>query len=311
MSVKQPKKIGLLIGREWSWPSAFIANVNDRGSDVTAEFVKFGQTFLDDLCEYAVIVDRMSHEIPYYRTYLKFAAMQGVYVINDPFMASADDKFFGMAMAHHLGVRTPKSVALPNKRVETANVPESFRNLKYPMDWQGIIDYVGVPAILKDVNTGGRRLSHRVHDVDELIRWYDESDTLTVMLQEMIETDQHYHAFVVANGNEVRVIRYLPEDGTYDAEPATLSAVDRAAIEATASQMTEAYSYDINMVEFVIGNGELFLINPTNPVPDLDINLLTAAHFEWSVQTIAEHTISLAESLPQQFESYKWHQVLN
>jgi len=311
MSEKQSKKIGLLIGREWSWPSAFIANVNDRNIAVTAEFVKFGQTFLDDFSDYAVIVDRMSHEIPYYRTYLKFAAMQGVYVINDPFMASADDKFFGMAMAHHLGVKTPKSVALPNKRVETANVPESFRNLKYPMDWQGIIDYVGVPAILKDVNTGGRRLSHRVHDVDELIRWYDESDTLTVMLQEIIETDHHLHAFVVASGSAIRILRYLPDEGAYATDQALLSAEHQAAIEDTASKMTEAYGYDINMVEFVIGDGELFLINPTNPVPDLDINLLTTAHFEWSVQAISDHAISLAESPPQQFESYNWHRVLD
>ena len=96
-----------------------------------------------------------------------------------------------------MDLKVPRTVVLPNKRVETQVVPESFRNLDYPMNWRGIIDYVGVPAILKDTYTGGRRISTRVHDVDELIEKYDESDTLTVLVQEVIESDEHYHCFVV------------------------------------------------------------------------------------------------------------------
>jgi hypothetical protein len=63
MSNGQVKKIGLIIGREWSWPSAFITEVNKRDSGVTAEFVKLGGTFLGNSSDYAVIIDRMSHEI--------------------------------------------------------------------------------------------------------------------------------------------------------------------------------------------------------------------------------------------------------
>ena len=83
------KKIGLLVGREWSWPPAFIEEVNKRNAGVTAEYVKLGGTAMNEPCEYAVLIDRISHEIPYYRTYLKNAMLQGAYCVNDPFQACA------------------------------------------------------------------------------------------------------------------------------------------------------------------------------------------------------------------------------
>ena len=54
---------------------------------------------------YAVIVDRISHEIPYYRTYLKNAVLQGTVVVNNPFWWSADDKFFGACLLDKLGIK--------------------------------------------------------------------------------------------------------------------------------------------------------------------------------------------------------------
>ncbi len=109
------KKIGLMVGMEWSWPPAFIDEVNKRDAGVTAEYVKIGGTLMNEPCEYAVIVDRISHEVPYYRTYLKNAMLQGTHVINNPFMWTADDKFFGASLVTKLGIASPKTVALPNK----------------------------------------------------------------------------------------------------------------------------------------------------------------------------------------------------
>jgi hypothetical protein len=87
-------KIGLLVGREWSFPPAFIEEVSRRGEGVTAEYVKLGGTRMDEPCPYAVLIDRISHEVPYYRVYLKNAVVQGTAVVNNPFMWTADDKFF-------------------------------------------------------------------------------------------------------------------------------------------------------------------------------------------------------------------------
>lgn len=309
MTNSEPKKIGLLIGREWSWPNALINEINRRGEDVLAEFVKIGGTFMNGSCPYQVVIDRMSHEIPYYRTYLKFAAINNCYLMNNPFMVSADDKFFGISLVSKMSGRTPRTVALPNKRVETENVPESFRNLEYPMDWQGIIDFVGVPAILKDINTGGRRLARRVHNVDELIRSYDESDTLSVVLQQIIETDTHIHCFVVGQDKVLPTLysldtkKYLPDNEKLD--PAIKERTIRSA-----KLITKAYGYDINMVEYVVHKGEPYLINPTNPVPDLDIHLLTPGHFNWIVKETADFAIRMAQEPSLQFEHYNWYDTL-
>ena len=108
-------KVGLMVGREWSFPPAFIDEVNGRSTGVTAEFVKLGGTRMAEPSEYAVIVDRISHEVPYYRAYLKNAVLQGTTVINNPFMWTADDKFFEASLATRLGVASPKTVVLPNK----------------------------------------------------------------------------------------------------------------------------------------------------------------------------------------------------
>ncbi len=73
------KRVGLLCGREYSFPPAFIVRVNELGKKdgVAAEFVKLGGTRMGEAARYSVIVDRISHEVEYYRGYLKHAALQG------------------------------------------------------------------------------------------------------------------------------------------------------------------------------------------------------------------------------------------
>src|SRR5437763_7931711 len=131
---KMTLKVGLFVGREWSFPPAFIEEVNRRNEGVVAEFVKIGSTRMDEPCPYAVIIDRISHEVPYYRLYLKYAVLQGVTVINNPFMWTSDDKFFEAALATKLGVASPKTVVLPNKEyVPGIVLDERLINLIYHM----------------------------------------------------------------------------------------------------------------------------------------------------------------------------------
>jgi glutathione synthase/RimK-type ligase-like ATP-grasp enzyme len=305
MSNGPAKKIGLLIGREWSWPSAFITEVNKRNAAVTAEFVKLGGTFLDQAVEYDVIIDRMSHEIPYYRVFLKAAALQGVYVINNPFTWAGDDRFLGIALAHRLGIETPRTVALPNKRVETQVVPESFRNLDYPMNWRGIIDYVGVPAILKDADARGSKPSQRVYDVDDLIQKYDESDTLTMIVQEIVEPGEHVHVFVVGQ-EQTLAVRYSVEQASYLPDLGELDEATVAQMKEEAVAMSRAYGYDINLVEFIVRDGVPVVINPTNPAPDMDINLLKPGHFSWCVNAVADWAVHVAEGSPKEMPQGAW-----
>ncbi len=287
MSQNKYPKIGLIVGAEYDWPEAFMTAVNNSNAGITAELVKLGGTHMGEPVEYAVIIDRMSHKIPYYRAYVKHAAMQGVAVINNPFLWDVDSKFLGTAVISQLGLKSPRTIVLPNKQVECETSPDTFRNLKYPMDWEAIIEYVGVPAIFKDVHSGGRQFAARVHNVDELIQRYDESGFRTTILQQLVDSNDHLHAFVIGQ-EAVMILRYSHTDGAY--LPGILSKEDgwgkQLAIDAL--RITQQYQYDMNMVEFVVKGNDVYVIAGSNPAPDIDRRLMTAEQFDWCVnQTVA------------------------
>src|SRR5687767_12274666 len=181
-------KIGLIVGREWSFPPAFIEEVNRRDQGVTAELVKLGAPRMDDPAEYRVIIDRISHEVPYYRSYLKHAVLSGATVVNNPFMWTADDKFFGASLASKLGIAHPKTIALPNREyVAGIKHDESLRNLKYPLDWDAILNYIGLPCILKDAHGGGWKEVYVCKTREDVLTHYNESGLLQMILQEFID----------------------------------------------------------------------------------------------------------------------------
>jgi hypothetical protein len=287
MSRDGKKIIGFIIGREREMPDAVMKIINERHEDCQAEMVKLNGTFLDEAVPYDVIIDRMSHEIPYYRAYVKYAAMSGCYVINNPFVWANDTKFMAGAIGRQLGILTPRTLILPNKDVATDTVPDSFRNLSYPMDWEAIIDYIGGPAIFKDIASGGRRFAHRVNNVEELLQRYDESGTRTMILQQVIESDHQYHCLVIGDESTLLMPYSLATGRYFEAEGGTDDwAVDQ--ICETSRRIAHIYGYDINMTEFVVKNDEIYLINATNPSPLIGRDLMTESQFEWICQAIAD-----------------------
>lgn len=298
MSRDGKKLIGFIIGREKEMPDTVMGILNERYEGVSAELVKIGGTFIDEDVAYDVIIDRMSHEIPYYHAYVKYAALRGCYVINNPFVWANDTKFFAGALMHKMGIRMPRTAVLPNKDIAADTVPDSFRNLSYPMDWQAIIDYIGSPAIFKDVRSGGRRFAHRVNNVEELIQRYDESGTRTMILQQVIDSNHQYHCMVIG-GEKTLLMPYSLETGRYYMGDGGLE--NRLAQQMTdlAIQITRIYGYDINMTEFVLSGDEVYLINATNPSPLIGRDLMTESQFVWICDEIAALAAQRAESPPR------------
>ena len=129
------KIVGLLCGREYSFPPAFIARVNQLGAKdgVAAEFVKLGGTKMGERPRYSVIVDRISHEVEYYRAYLKHAVLTGTYVINNPFWWTAGVEFFNYAVAW-LGLAISKTCCCrKGYPADVIITGESLRNLEHPI----------------------------------------------------------------------------------------------------------------------------------------------------------------------------------
>ncbi|HRP07108.1 MAG TPA: hypothetical protein PLL69_01345 [Gemmatimonadales bacterium] len=289
-----PRTIGLLVGREWSWPPAFIEEVNRRQAGVTAEYVSLGAPSLDGLLKYDVVVDRISHEVPFYRSWLKHALVRGVRVINSPLMWTADDKFFGATLAEQLGVRSPRTVLLPNKEyVPGIKHDESLRNLQYPLDWQGVIDHVGLPCILKDAHGGGWRDVYVCRSLEELLHHYDNSGMLTMIVQEYIQWDEFVRCICIGR-HHVAPIKYDPRERRYHDETDYLPPEQMRTVVRQARRLVRALGYDMNSIEFAIRDGVPYAIDFMNPAPDFDIHSLGPKWFEWVVQRMADVTIAMA-----------------
>ena len=299
-------KVGLMVGREWSFPPRFIEEVAKRNAGVTAEFVKIGASAMNEPCPYAVIVDRISHEVPYYRSYLKNAVLQGVTVVNNPFMWSADDKYFDASLATRLGVASPKTMALPNKAYIPGIVPEeSLRNLVYPLDWKAIVDYVGMPCILKDAHGGGWKEVYVCRSLDELIQHYDNSGLLNMIVQEFIEWEQFVRCLCIGQ-EQVLPMKYDPKARKYLVEHEHLSPELGQRIVQDSLTLCRALGYDMNSLEFAVRGGIPYAIDFMNCAPDMDIYSLTPHYFEWVVNAMADMVIRLAQNPRKQAVDLKW-----
>jgi hypothetical protein len=311
-NAKEPVKIGLFVGMEWSWPPAFIEEVNrlTENTGVTAEFVKINGTMMNEPCPYRVIIDRISHEVPYYRSYLKNAAVQGTKVVNDPFMWTADDKFFGASLVTRLGIASPRTLALPNKDyVKGIDHNKSLRNLGFPMDWQGLVDSIGgFPCVLKDAHGGGWRDVYVVHSLQELWEAYNGSGLLTMVLQEFIRWDEYARCMGIGQ-KEVRVMRYDPNKRYYHPEHGFSPEMAERLRNDTLT-ICKAFGYDMNTAEFAVKDGIPYAIDFMNPAPDMDVNSLGKGHFDWMVKTMADVMIELALSKAGTRDSYAWGKSL-
>ena len=289
--------IGLIVGREYSFPPAFLDRVNaiGRPHGITAEFVKLGGTKLDEPARYKVIVDRLSHEVEYYRGYLKHAALNGTYVINNPFWWTADDKFFNYTVMARLGLAIPKTVLLPQKGypADVDILPESLRNLEYPVDWDALLDYVGRPAILKPFSGGGWKHVYKVNDARELIAAYDGTAPYCMTLQEFIDFDRYVRCFTFGK-TDIVPVRYDPRARQYIIDHQYLDDELGARVVRDAQTINQALGYEMNTIEFAIKDGVPYAIDFLNPAPDFERDRITAHYFDMVVEKMANLVIDRA-----------------
>lgn len=289
-------KVGVLVGRENTFPPAFIERVNQKNRGcVQAEMIKLRGTRLNEAIPYRVIVDRLSHEVHYYRAYCKKAVADGVIVINNPFWWSADDKFFECVLAQKLGVAVPKTVVLPTRTYEADIIPDSLRNLD-EIDWTETLDYVGLPAVLKPAVGGGWKNVSIVHSREELIQAYEASGHLLMILQEFIKFENYARCFVLGR-KDVLVSRYDPGRGHFErfvTGDTGLSPELHDRITQDCLTLNLALGYDMNTVEFAIRDGIPYAIDFFNPAPDFDFHSIKPEYFEWVVDHMAEMVIDYA-----------------
>ncbi|MDH3492212.1 MAG: hypothetical protein OEM82_01585 [Acidobacteriota bacterium] len=309
------KKVGVLVGREVTFPEAIIKSINEAGGgDVVAELVKVGGIRLDEPKRYDVIIDRISHEVPFYRATLKRFALEGTHIINNPFWWSADDKFFNFALASKLGVAIPKTVLLPqHSYIEDIN-SESLRNLEFPIDWEGIVEYTGLPAFLKPFDGGGWKNVSKIESLEQLWYEYNQTGRLCMTLQEGIDFEQFVRCYCVGQ-DEVLIMPYDPtkpylSGEQYVPDPDYLAPKLTARVENDVRTICKALGYDLNTVEFAIKDGIPYAIDFMNPAPDAELASVGEYNHRWIVDSLTDFVVN---KLPKRAAKavYQWDAMLN
>ncbi len=307
-------KIGILYGMENTFPGALVERINSRKIDgIHAESIQIGGVKMAQPSGYRVIIDRISQDIPFYRAYLKNAALSGTHVINNPFWWSADDKFFNYALASQIGVAVPRTVILPHKAHPPGTTDKSMRNLIYPLNWEEIFDYIGFPAFLKPYSGGGWKNVYKVHTTEEFFNAYNETGDLCMTLQQGIEFDDYFRCYVVGQ-KKVHIMHYdphQPHEHRYVKNPAPSSDAMYERVTRDCLTLCRALGYDLNTVEFAVENGIPYAIDFLNPAPDADFHSVGADNFEWIVNAVADLAIEEAQKPAVPMKELRWSRFLD
>ena len=306
------KKIGILHGKERSFPDEIIERITSKKvAGILAEPVSIDKVMQGEATEYAVIIDRISQDVPFYRAYLKNAALCGTAVINNPFWWSADEKFFNNCLATKIGVPVPKTVILPSKDLPPDTSAESFANLSYPLDWKGIFEYIGFPAYMKPFSGGGWKSVYRLESMDDFFEKHAETEQLVMMLQEEIVFEEYYRCYCIGS-KHVRIMPYEPRNPHHLRYVADFKPTEErlAYMEELVIRINKFLGYDFNTVELAVKDGVPYAIDFCNPAPDAERTSVGEENFEWVVETAANYAIEKAQAQVDDEDNLTWGEYI-
>jgi hypothetical protein len=306
------KKIGLLFGMEDTFPWALINAINSKAAgQVEASPVEISYIKDDGQFPYDLILDRMSHEVLFYRTYVKCAMASGVRVVNNPVWWSGDDKFIDNLIAKAAGVEVPKTVLLPHKQYPPNTEAKSFRNMRF-VDWEEVFTYLGWPIFMKPAYGGGWKDVYKCDDPAEFFAAYDQTRDLVMMAQEAIDFTEYYRLYVIGR-SRVHIMPYDPKQPhhlRYVSDPPGLTPEFAERLRKDGLALCNALGYDMNTVELAVRDGIPYAIDFMNCAPDADLHSVGPENFDWIVNNMAEVLIEKVLA-PVKFElTGTWPQLM-
>ena len=175
----------------------------------------------------------------------------------------------------------PKTVVLPQKSYppDIDLTSESLHNLGYPIDWDGLLDYVGRPAILKPYSGGGWKHVYKVHNREELLAAYDNTGPYCMTLQQFVNFDKYVRCFTFGK-TDITPVRYDVHERRYLVEHEYLDSELGARIVRDAQTLNTALGYEMNTIEFAVQDGVPYAIDFLNPAPDFERDRITPHYFD-------------------------------
>lgn len=293
------KRAGIIAAAEGPFPGALIDRINGLDAGVVADMLVVGHVPGDFTTGCDVIVDRVSHWNRFFRAYLKAAVIGGTYVINNPFAVALDDKFVECAATRSDTYKIPTTILIPPRSYPVGAKPDDLKNVKFPLDWEQMVETIGMPAYLKPFDGHGWRHVTKVANLDELITAYNRSGERIMILQRMIEYE-HYVRCLVVGRKYVLPIKYDPGSRSYEVSHRHMDDKLGARVNRAAIEVCELVGYDFNSVEFAVSNGKLYAIDFMNPIPDMKPRNITGHYFEWAVEHLARVVVECAHGQLEQ-----------
>jgi hypothetical protein len=298
--------IGLLLGLEDDWPSAFEAlirraapslTIKGERHEFTTERVLIEPFNLRDKPRHKVVIDRLAWWYYMPREWLKKVAMMDeVYLLNNPFTFQSMEKHTAYCAMMRLGLNIPETWLLPFK-VGPANERWSGTSQRYNklFDLEGIANRLGFPLYMKPFDGGGWRGVTRIDNLGDLHRAYDASGQSLMHLQAGIADFDHFLRSL-SIGPQSRVMRYLPDKPQHERYATDLAGVsDEVADEVAAiNRLINAFfRWEFNSCEVILKDGVLSPIDYANACPDVALTSLHV-HFPWAMVALVKWCVFCA-----------------
>ena len=298
--------IGLLLGTEEDWPTAFEGIVGRLDPSIvyegethtfTTERVTIEPFNLRAVPRHSVVIDRLSHWYYHPREWLKkVALMNGVYLMNNPFTFQSMEKHAAYCAMIRLGLKVPETWLIPYKKPpDNPRFPYTAEKYNRPFELETIAEEIGYPFFMKPFDGGAWVGVTRIKDAEELQRRYDESGERLMHLQSSVE-DFEVFSRSLSIGAETMVMRYDPElplHGRYQVEHGFLAPETGREVVTIGRLINSFFLWEFNSCETLIKDGEVYPIDYANACPDVSLISLHY-YFPWAIKALVKWSIFCA-----------------
>ncbi|WP_431929487.1 ATP-grasp domain-containing protein [Nonomuraea jabiensis] len=291
--------IGLLLGTEEDWPSAFETVLRRLGpikgvGEFDVERLTIEPFDLRAKPRHELVIDRLAYWYYHPREWLKkVAMMDDVYLLNSPFTFQSMEKHTAYCAMMRLGLKVPETVLVPFKNpVDNARYAYTAARYNQPFDLDEVAEQIGYPLFMKPYDGGAWRGVSLVRDRDELHRAYDQSGEMLMHLQQAIDG---YDAFArsLSIGAETMVMRFRPEEPMHDryvVDHAFLSPSVGEEVVTIGKLVNAFFRWEFNSCETLVKGSDVHPIDYANACPDV---ALTSLHyyFPWAIKTLVKWSV--------------------
>ncbi|HVL64376.1 MAG TPA: hypothetical protein VM573_04305 [Actinomycetota bacterium] len=306
MIVSTKHTIGMLLGTEEDWPSAFEAIMRRAGSTVTlndeehtfeTERITIEPFDLRAVPRYEIVIDRLAHWYYIPREWLKKAAlMNDVYLLNNPFTFQSMEKHSAYCAMMRLGLKVPTTWMLPTKKpVDNPRFPYTASKYNQPFSLEDVAREVGYPLYMKPFDGGAWVGVTRIENDDDLHRGYDESGERLMHLQSAVE-DFDVFARSLSIGAETMVMSYDPArplHERYEVRHGFLDPDTGREVVTIGRLVNAFFRWEYNSCETIVKGDQVYPIDYANACPDTSLISLHY-YFPWAIKTLAKWTLFCA-----------------